>query len=177
VCALRPEKGLGTLLDAFSRISRVFEDARLLIAGNGPSLAGLEAQAGALGITGRCTFLPASDDVAGLLRRIDIFVLPSLSEALSNSLMEAMARGCCAVASTVGGNPELVAHGDTGFLFPPRDAASLSECLRLLIENAELRSRLADKGSRFIRANFSQEASARRMAEIYRSLVRGGGRN
>ena len=90
-----------------------------------------------------CVFEPATSRVPGWLHAIDIFVLPSLSEALSNSLMEAMACGCCVAASRVGGNPELVAQGETGMLFEPRDAAGLAEVLRLLISDSALRAKLA----------------------------------
>lgn len=171
VCAVRPEKGLDTLIDAFGKICGNAAGVKLAIVGNGPSLPELQTRAASLGLGEHVLFLPSRDDVADVLRGIDIFVLPSLSEAFSNSLMEAMACGCCAVASTAGGNPELVSHGETGLLFPPRDADALASRLRLLIENQELRARLAEAGSRWIQRNFSQEASARRMAEIYRSLL------
>ena len=98
--------------------------------GSGSCLADLQGRATALGIHPDCVFEPATQRVPDWLNAIDIFVLPSLSEALSNSLMEAMACGCCVAASRVGGNPELVAHGETGMLFEPRDAAGLAEVLR-----------------------------------------------
>lgn len=175
VCALRPEKGLRTLVDAFARVSNVGTGLRLAIVGSGPSLSDLQSRSEELGITSQCTFIPATREVAALLRGIDVFVLPSLSEAFSNSLMEAMACGCCAVASDVGGNPELIAHGQTGLLFPPGDSEELARCLRLLIENHALRCRLAEAGLELIHRNFSQEDSARRMAEIYVQVL--GDRN
>ena len=70
----------------------------------------------AAGSDADCHFQPAERNVAPWLRAMDIFVLPSLSEALSNSLMEAMGCGCCPLASDTGGNPELVQHGETGLL-------------------------------------------------------------
>ena len=92
--------------------------------------ADLQTQARTLGIGDDCVFVPAKADVAEWLRSIDIFVLPSLSEGLSNSLMEAMACGCCAVASRTGGNIELVTDGRTGWLFEPGNAAELTSCSR-----------------------------------------------
>ena len=171
VCAIRPEKGLDTLLDAFAKISHAHPESKLAIVGGGPSLADLQARSQRLGVGDRCIFIPPTNEVAPLLKGIDIFVLPSLSEALSNSLMEAMACGSTAVASDVGGNPELVVHGETGLLFPARDVQALAGALKLLIENAELRRRLAAAGARFIHANFSREASTRRMGEIYNSML------
>jgi len=101
------------------------------------------------------------------LHTIDIFVLPSLSEAFSNSLMEAMACGCCAIASEVGGNPELVRHGETGLLFEPGNASDLANQLSLVVLNGSLRNRLAKAGSEWVSKNLSREAAARTMEDIY----------
>lgn len=171
VSALRPEKGLRTLLEAFAEVGQVHCRLKLVIVGSGPALADLESHCRRLGLAADCHFEPATRNVAEWLRAIDIFVLPSLSEALSNSLMEAMACGCCVAASRVGGNPELVAHERTGLLFRPGDPADLARCLRLLIDQGSLREKLAAAGRRFICENFSLEVSARRMAEIYSGLL------
>jgi glycosyltransferase involved in cell wall biosynthesis len=171
VCALRPEKGLETLLDAFAAMRGLEPGVKLVLVGSGPCLGNLQHRARTLGIPPDCLFEPASPRVADWLQAIDIFVLPSLSEALSNSLMEAMACGCCAVASRVGGNPELVAHGETGMLFQPRDTAGLAQTLRLLIREGALRGKLALQAARAIRSRFSREASAARMGEIYAGLL------
>jgi glycosyltransferase involved in cell wall biosynthesis len=170
VCALRPEKRIETLIDAFARLE-TRPGLRLAIVGDGPTRPALEARARALGLGESCRFLGGRAEVADLLRGMDIFVLPSLSEALSNSLMEAMACGCCAVASRVGGNPELIWEGRTGILFGPGEAGELAEALRLLVENEALRRRMAEAGAEFVRTHFSSDAAARRMAEIYREFL------
>jgi glycosyltransferase involved in cell wall biosynthesis len=167
ICVLRAIKGLSTLVEAFARLYREQPGLRLLIVGNGPERDPLERQATALGAMDGCVFREATSDVAAWLRAIDIFVLPSLSEGLSNSLMEAMAVGCCAVASRVGGNPELVRDGDTGLLFEAGDAASLAARRRAVIAGEELRSRLAESGAQFMAANFCTARSVRRMQDIY----------
>jgi glycosyltransferase involved in cell wall biosynthesis len=105
------------------------------------------------------------------LRSFDIFVLPSLEEALSNSLMEAMACGCPAIASSVGGNPELIEDGVRGLLFKRLDTAGLAQALRRLIEDDALRRSFAGAGEHFIRDHFSRRASADRMGEIYLSSI------
>jgi L-malate glycosyltransferase len=171
VCVLRPEKGLATLLDACARVRRLGPDVRLVIVGGGPILAELETRARELGIREACLFEPSTERVPEWLRNIDIFVLPSLSEALSNSLMEAMACGCCAVASRVGGNPELIADGATGMLFKAGDPLDLARVLGALIGDPELRLRLAGAGHDFLHAKFSTAAAARRMAGIYADLI------
>lgn len=171
VCALRPEKNLPVLLAAFAAMKDAFPELRLAIVGSGPERARLEAHSAALGLAGRVHFEPATADVPAWLRAIDIFVLPSASEALSNSLMEALACGCCCIASGTGGNPELIEHGRTGMLFKTGDAAALAACLRGVAANAALRNGLADAGARRMREEFSLDASARRMAEIYESVL------
>jgi glycosyltransferase involved in cell wall biosynthesis len=171
VCGLRPEKGLDTLLDAFAAVRGVAPGMKLAIVGSGPCLEGLQGRAQALGILPDCVFEPATARVGDWLRAIDIFVLPSLSEALSNSLMEAMACGCCVAASRVGGNPELVAHGETGMLFKAGDAAGLAAVLSLLARDPVRRAELAANAARVIRSRFSLEAAASRMAEIYSELL------
>jgi len=171
VCALRPEKGLPSLLDAFARIRPMHDRLRLVIVGSGSMRDTLEAQAEMRGIRADCCFVPATDRVSGWLRAIDIFVLPSRSEAMSNSLLEAMACGCCPVASNVGGNPELVQDGRTGLLFEPGDVAGLSADLDLLVGNETLRQRLAAAATQSVRERFSIRASAERMGEIYAEFI------
>jgi glycosyltransferase involved in cell wall biosynthesis len=169
VCGLHPWKGVSTLIEAFARLRQPC--IRLVIIGDGQLRQDLEVQAAESGVAGQITFVPGIDRIADWLRDIEIFVLPSLSEALSNALMEAMACGCCVVASNVGGNPELVRHGETGMLFEKGDAASLAAVLRNLLANRELRGRLADNGLRVMRENCSIQQAARRMGEIYMGLL------
>ena len=104
---------------------------------------------------------------------MDIFVLPSLSEALSNSLMEAMGCGCCPVASDTGGNPELVTDGETGLLFPVGDAEALAERLALLLDQPEYRRRLAAQAERRMRSISRGSKRRGRWARFTRSSWRG----
>lgn len=167
VCLLRPEKDLPTLLRAFAQLWRRDEGVRLVIVGSGPEQSRLEILAQELGVLQQCVFQPVVADVVPWLRSIDIFVLPSLSEALSNSLMEAMACGCACVASAVGGNPELLQDGETGLLFQSGDVQELSKELSWLAANPGVRERLAHASFRAIRERFSLQASVQRMHEIY----------
>src|SRR5271165_4348840 len=167
VSVLRAEKALPLLLEAFCAVRDVTLGLMLLIVGSGPEEAGLRELSEKLGIAGQCVFQPATRDVAGWLHAIDIFVLPSRSEALSNAIMEAMGCGCCVVASRVGGNPELVEDGKTGLLFESGDSNALAEQLRRLIEHEQLRQTLAAAGAEKISIRFSIQTSANRMQEIY----------
>jgi L-malate glycosyltransferase len=173
VCGLRKEKGLSTLVDAFAQVHETAPGLRLAIIGGGICLPELRQQAAALGVADSTIFLPETHEVPRLLRGIDIFVLPSLSEALSNSLMEAMASGCCPIASRVGGNPELIADGENGLLFEKGDAAGLAGALRRVIQDVEYRKRLVANSVRRIEREFSLDASARRMAAIYDEFLSG----
>ncbi len=167
VCVLRPEKAVHLLLEAFSWIAPPFPQSRLLIVGSGPELESLQQLRTKLGLGDTVHFEPATTDVAPWMRAIDIFVLPSLSEAFSNSIMEAMASGCAVVASNVGGNPELVEHGVTGLLFARNNADDLARQISALIDNPALRDRLAEAGRGRIAAEFSLVESTRRMEAIY----------
>lgn len=167
VCALRPEKDLPTLADAFAIAQRSHPGMRLVVVGSGPERPGLESRLAEHGVREWAHLEPSTADVAVWLRGIDIFVLPSKSEAFSNSLMEAMACGCAAVASDTGGNPELVRDGETGLLFPVGDAAALAAQLNRLAGDPELRARLAEASRRRIESEFSLQSAAARMEEIY----------
>ncbi|HSR09272.1 MAG TPA: glycosyltransferase family 4 protein [Bryobacteraceae bacterium] len=171
VCALRPEKGLLTLVDAFAQVRDTAPGLKLLIVGDGPMLPALEERVREYSLGTQCVFQPAVADVREWLREIDIFVLPSLSEALSNSLLEAMASGCTVVASRVGGNPELVQDGKTGLLFTPGDTGDLARQLRSLIASELLRKQLRDNSLAFVRENFNRDTSVHRIQELYRSFL------
>ncbi len=168
VCALRPEKDLSTLLGAFAAV-HAERAVRLRIVGSGPEEERLKELATQLGIGDATEFIPTQPEVAGYLREIDIFVLPSRTEALSNALMEAMACGCACVASNVGGNPELVGNS-RGLLFESGNVGELSGCLKTLIDDPGLRSRVSHAAREFTTEHFTIAASAARMAQIYRSM-------
>lgn len=178
VCALRPEKGLPTLLEAFAIARKAHPCIRLQLVGSGPMLPELQELATQTGIADVCAFEPTTSRVAEWLRKIDIFVLPSLSEALSNALMEAMASGCAVVASDAGGNPELVQHGDTGLLFRRGHAQDLAAQLMRMIADGMLRDRLARAAADRMQREFTLTACAKRMESIYLNFLdprHGGG--
>ena len=100
-------------------------------------------------------FTGHSDDIAAELALMDIFVLPSLSEGLGVSLLEAFASGCAVVAARVGGVPEVVEDGLTGLLVPPADGAALAAAVAALVENPENAARLARNARERVRESFS----------------------
>jgi glycosyltransferase involved in cell wall biosynthesis len=139
--------------------------------GDGPERAKLESFAAAHpGWKQRVTFLGASGRVPELLNGLDVYVLPSISEGISNSLLEAMATALPVVATATGGNPEVVVHGDSGILFPVGDAARLAGELRLLRASEERRRELGPGALRRVREEFSMESMVGKYTELYESL-------
>lgn len=171
VCALRPEKGLTILQEAFA-LAHKPGGTKLLIVGSGDELPRLQEKARELRIMDASVFVPATPEVARWLRAIDIFALPSLSEAFSNSLLEAMACGCAVVGSRVGGTSELIGEKeDRGLLFTSGNAQELAKKLTALIENESLRRELGKRASAHVKTNLTIEAAARRTGEIYNRLL------
>jgi len=130
---VQPVKNQALLLRAFAGLlqqSPALRDrARLVLVGDGPLLADLRALAQALGIAPQC-FMPGGfNDVPRVLRALDLFVLPSLNEGISNTILEAMASQLPVLASAVGGNVELVPEGRAGSLFEPHDQDGLTRLL------------------------------------------------
>ncbi len=171
VAALRPEKSIETLIEAFARLHN--RSHTLAIVGDGPCRQALEALARRLGIFERTTFTSTTVDVVTWYRRIDVFVLPSTNESFSNSLMEAMACGCAVLASRVGGNPELVADGENGLLFDAGDVSNLANELESVLGDPALRHRLSAAATKTIEEGYTRDRSARRFGELYARLLRG----
>ena len=172
VCGLRAEKRLDLLVDAFAKVYSLRPKMKLAIVGSGVMLSKLEQQARELGVREACVFQPQTSDIPTWLRAMDIFVLPSDSEAFSNALLEAMACGCCPVGSRVGGTPELIEHGNRGFLFTSGDSADLAAQLAEVIMNDELRLRFSSAAASFARDTLSIERNVSTMSRIVRKLDR-----
>lgn len=172
VCALRVEKNLPLLQQAFAKVHASHPAVKLVIVGSGMELNSLQVNAARLGITDAVDFIPATKDVPDWLRKIDIFVLPSYSEAFSNSLLEAMACGCAVVGSRVGGTPELIgSNEERGLLFPSGDADALANQLERLITDNPLRRNLGAKAAKFAKENLSIEIAAERTGAMYERLL------
>jgi glycosyltransferase involved in cell wall biosynthesis len=171
VAVLREEKNLTLLLDAFVSVHATDPNAMLLIVGDGPMKPHLLRHAERLGLGNRCLFREATPHPADWMRAIDVFVLCSRSESFPNALLEAMACGCCPVASRVGGTSELVRHGETGLLFDPGETDQLTEALSHLTTDADFRSRLAKAAAQFVHEHLTIDIAAERLSDIYRQLL------
>lgn len=115
-------------------------------------------------------FLGLQDDIAGVLARTDIFVLPSHSEGLSNALMEAMASGCACIASDVGGNRYLIENGVSGLLFPAGDRSALQAHIRRLLQDPAKRQAMGRAARIRIDAHFSWEKVGKQYQELFSSM-------
>jgi sugar transferase (PEP-CTERM/EpsH1 system associated) len=134
---LDPVKDQAGLIQAFDRLRARHPRAVLVIAGDGPCRQDLQAQVATLGLGDRVRLLGERKDVPTVLQALDVFVLPSIAEGISNTILEAMATGVPVVATRVGGSPELVDSGATGVLVPRQDPEALA---------AAIGSYLADPG-------------------------------
>jgi len=158
-------------LRAAARLQSKFLDAEFVLAGDGPLRAELEREAEKLGLGQQVVFLGDRRDISAVLASLDVSVLPSSSESLSNAILESMAAAVPVVATRVGGNPELVTP-ETGALVPPDDDAALAEALGRLLDDPSLRSELGRNAQRFAQANFTTEAMGRRYEELYTDLLK-----
>ncbi|MFH1331457.1 MAG: glycosyltransferase family 4 protein, partial [Actinomycetota bacterium] len=126
-----------------------------------------------LGLEGRVLFAGARDDVARMLAAADLFVLPSLTEALPTVVTEAMAAGLPIVATTVGGIPEMVHHGEAALLVPPADPGALAAAVCRLLANPRQAAAMGRSGRRLVAARFDIRTQAGALADDYRALAAG----
>lgn len=168
-----PVKDYPTLLRAFADVSAARPDARLLMCGDGPTHAELRRLADELGIAGRTVFTGYRDDVPDILGAMDAFVLPSVTEGMSNAILEAMASRLPTVATRVGGNGELVIHGVTGTLVPCSAPGPMADALRLLVADPATATRMGEAARRRAETRFSIEGMVRGYESVYETLVHG----
>jgi glycosyltransferase involved in cell wall biosynthesis len=170
LAALRPEKDHETFLRAASLVSERNPSARFMIVGDGPRKTALETLAEELGIRDRVIFTGARDDVPAVLAIMDVFVLSSFTECFPMALLEAMASSRPAVCTAVGGVPELLHDGVTGYLVPPRDPTALAERLSSLLESGHQRHQFGVAARARVDAEFTLETSVqeaeRQISEI-----------
>lgn len=169
--SLRAVKGQDFLLDAVAMLSPAFADAKFLLVGAGPDLALLQNKAHKLGIDHRVIFLGFRRDVFSILQTLDLVVVPSQSEGISNIILEALAFGVPVVATAVGGTPEVIRDGENGLLAPYGDAGALAAAISNVLQNAELCSRLIQNGTRRMAAEFSLQRMVDQYETVYRKVA------
>lgn len=161
-------KGFMHLIDAATRLRPEFPNLTVALAGAGPLREALEHQVEQLGLSNVVRFLGFQSDVQTVLDALDVFAIPSLSEALPFALLEAMATELPAVGAAVGGIPEVIVPGETGFVIPPRQPDRLAESLRVLLKDAALRTRLGTAGRARVVRYFHERDMVQKTIDVYR---------
>jgi L-malate glycosyltransferase len=168
-----PVKNHPAFLQAAAKLSQTFPAVEFVLVGDGPLRPGLEQLAAELGIKEKVAFVGERHDIPAMLASLDVSVLISSSESLSNAILESMAAGVPVVATEVGGNPELVKPGETGLLVPPGDQEKLVQALARLVRDPDLRSQYAARSKEFARAHFHIDEVCRRFEQLYMTLAKG----
>lgn len=164
-------KGIDFLLNGFKHLLSSVNDVKLNIVGNGPDENLLKNMAKDLGIQDKVFFKGRQEDILRELYATDIFVLPSLSEGMSNVILEAMACGLPVVATSVGGNGDLIRDRYNGILVAPKDSMRLSDALLELLENESVAQRLGEKARKTVEENYSMDHMVDKYVKLYDRLL------
>jgi glycosyltransferase involved in cell wall biosynthesis len=174
VGSVKPVKGYEVMARAAAVVCQKHPEAVFVVIGSTPDksyLMQLKSLISALGLTRNFRFIGHSDDVFPLLQMSDIFCHLSVTDGLSNALLEAMATGLPSVISRVGGNPEVVEEGLSGFVVAPGDHELAAERILTLISNPYMASVMGDRGRQIIERSFTAEAMVRKLVDLYEGLL------
>lgn len=168
---LSPEKNFAGLIDAAKIVTAKDKNIRFVVFGEGFLREELEKKTRDADLEGKF-FLPGfRKDFVSLLREADIFVLPSFTEGLSNVILEAYASKKPVIATRVGGNPEVVMNGETGYLVEPDNAEKMAECIMTLAQDPDLRATMGAKGYEYVKEHFSFDIQTRKYEELYYKIL------
>jgi glycosyltransferase involved in cell wall biosynthesis len=168
---LVPQKAMQVLIEATPALLAAHPELTVLIVGDGPLRADLEAQAARLGVAHAVRFAGYQEDVVSAYAAMDVFVLPSRDEGFGLVFLEAMAVGVPVVGTRVIGSEDAVEDGVTGLLVPYADPRALSAAVRGILEAPDLARRLRQTASERVRRVYSREQCAARVEELYRELL------
>lgn len=178
---LTARKGQLELIEAFAQISREVEDAVLLIAGKAlfnrdeEYAAQLQRTVESLGIADRVRFLGPRDDIPKLMQGLDVLVVNSHEEPFALTVLEGLSSGIAVLATSVGGTPEMIRHGENGSLVKARDQKALAQAMLNLFGDQSLRRQLGSEGRRSAIARFSTNRFLKEVEQLYRDLLESGG--
>jgi len=164
-------KNYPSLIRALKSVQLKHPKVILLFVGDGPEKETLLAQVRQAELTDNVIFLGRRDDIQTLMNLFDIFVLPSFSEGLSNTLLESMACGTPVIASNVGGNSEIIEDGETGYLYPSDDSDQLADILISLVGDEDKRILLGQQARRHIERKFSLNSMVKNYEDTYYELA------
>lgn len=169
----RQVKRTDLFIRAAAIVHRQYPDLRWHIVGDGHLRPELEALAEELGVSDQIIFAGRIEDVTGYLGKLQIGVICSDSEGLSNAILEYMFRGVATVATEVGGNTELVENGETGLTVPPDNADALAQAILQLVESPETRQRVAHRARNRVETSYSWSRCLSDHNQLYQSLLAG----
>ena len=165
------DKGQEWLIGALPAIRAEFPKAKLLLAGDGPCRGRLESLAREMKLNGAVIFAGFVKEVEGVYAALDVFLLPSMFEALSNSLMSAMAYGVPSIAFHSGGPAEIIEDETSGLLVPEKDPEAIASAVKRILREPELAAHLRQAGRVRIEAMFSADKMVQAMLRVYESIL------
>lgn len=172
VSVLRRKKGHHILLEAVPLILEKFPDVLFFFAGDGPQRDNIRSRIDEMGLQDKVFMLGIRNDIPDILKFFDIFVLPTLQEALGTSFLEAMAIGKPVIGCNVNGVNEVIKDGVNGYLVAPEDPAGLADAvLRMLTHDAEAKT-MALNGKKMVRESFTTDIMCRNMFGLYSSMLK-----
>lgn len=172
VANLHIYKNIKLLIKSFGRIYKSSsEPVKLILIGTGPELENLKKMTRELNLEEKVIFLGQRNDVLSILHIIDVFVLPSNTEGLSISILEAMASSKPVIATDVGGNKEVVENNQTGIIVPPEDEDALFEAMKYLMENREVGHKMGEAGRKRVEDHFSLDRMVHEYEELYEKCL------
>ncbi len=174
VAHILPHKGYDDLVQALALLTQRLPQAKCLVIGMAPReryLRKLLQLAERLSVRDRLILVGFQEDVAPFLHAMDVFVLPSRTEGLPITILEAMAAGKPVVATTAGGIPEVVRDGETGLLVPPGDPGRLAEAIMRLLEGPALAKAMGQAGGKRVTSVFTLEGETEQTAMVYRKVL------
>ena len=171
----RPVKRAGTVFDVFQRI-RSQRPAKLVFIGDGPERSAIEARARASGFAADVTFEGEQQDPVPLLSCADLFILPSSQESFGMAALEAMACEVPVIASTVGGLPELIDDGQTGFLCAMDDVSGMAARAMEIIEDSELAASIGKAAAKSVSLRFCKDRVVPQYEDLYTRVTAGNDR-
>jgi N-acetyl-alpha-D-glucosaminyl L-malate synthase BshA len=172
VSNFRKVKNLPVILDVFCEVRRRVP-SRLVLIGDGPEREAVERRAAELGITGDVLFLGDQEYIGGILPEADVFLLPSEHESFGLAALEAMACGVPVVGSRIGGLPEVIVDGETGFLCSPHDVGCMRELVLALLNDENRRRDVGAAARKRAVEKFSRERVVDEYIAAYQRLLEG----
>lgn len=165
------EKGWREFVEIAARLAAQGLEARYVVAGDGPEQTAMRREVEARGLAGRFELLGGIEDMPGFYDRIDLLLAPSRTEGMPLVQLEACAMAAPVVATRVGGVGDLIEHGANGLLAERGDVATLAAHVLDLANDPARAARMGEEGMRRVRETFSAEAQARRIEEVYASVL------